>query len=366
MRRLQCLDGLRGVLASYVLISHMAPFAALPAWLVHPFSHGEAAVDMFFILSGMVIAGSLDRFGGAARPFLAARATRLLPVFAVVFPIAVAIQPITRGFDRMPWIGADSPARQIWSDHWPATWAPEIAAHLTMTHGLFPNAILPDAWVSFLGAAWSLSTEWQFYFLVASLSAVLGWHRHSVRSWILPLLALSAAAVAWAHAEPPDWQFSRAFLPNKAAYFALGLASAELWKSVSPRASFRYAATLALVLTLCGVQGGPLKLLAPLAWTACLWAQRNPTGPVLRPLAGFLSHRLQLWLGAISYPVYLLNEPVQKLLGVTLSALFPAQPAAFTALWLPASILAPIAAGAVLHRAIERPFLAAKPVQPLA
>ena len=156
MRRLACLDGLRGVLATYVLLSHMAPFGALPLWLTRPFSHGEAAVDVFFILSGMVIARSLTRFDNQPAPFLLARAARLLPVFFVVFPIAVAIQPLGRGFDRMPWIGLDSTARTIWSEDWPSHWAPEIAAHLTMTHGLFPDVVLPNAWVSFLGAAWSL------------------------------------------------------------------------------------------------------------------------------------------------------------------------------------------------------------------
>ena len=40
-----------------------------------------------------------------------------------------------------------------------------------MTHGLFPDGGLPDVWVSFLGAAWSLSTEWQFYLLALLLSA---------------------------------------------------------------------------------------------------------------------------------------------------------------------------------------------------
>ena len=37
-----------------------------------------------------------------------------------------------------------------------------ITTHLTMTHGLFPDGILPYLWLEFLGAAWSLSTEWQF------------------------------------------------------------------------------------------------------------------------------------------------------------------------------------------------------------
>ena len=33
MKRLECLDGLRGLLAVYVMISHMAPFAVLPGWI---------------------------------------------------------------------------------------------------------------------------------------------------------------------------------------------------------------------------------------------------------------------------------------------------------------------------------------------
>jgi peptidoglycan/LPS O-acetylase OafA/YrhL len=55
MRRMVCLDRLRGVLACYVMLSHTLPFAPLPAWLLWLFQHGGAAVDVFFILSGLVI-----------------------------------------------------------------------------------------------------------------------------------------------------------------------------------------------------------------------------------------------------------------------------------------------------------------------
>lgn len=55
MKRLECLDGLRGVLAVYVMLGHMAPFAALPSWIAGSLSHGGAAVDVFFMLSGLVI-----------------------------------------------------------------------------------------------------------------------------------------------------------------------------------------------------------------------------------------------------------------------------------------------------------------------
>src|SRR5579872_4890824 len=221
MRRMVCLDGLRGALASYVMLSHTIPFAPLPHWLLWLFQHGGAGVDMFFILSGVVIVQSLDSFRYRARPFLIARVARIYPVFLVVFALAVVVQPIATGFERMAWIGPDSPARFIWSGGWPSAWGVFVLTHLTMTHGLFPNGVLPDVWVGFLGAAWSLSTEWQFYVLALLIGRRLG-----LRALAWLFLAVAAASIAW-HATAPDaWQFSRAFLPNKAQYFALGIASA--------------------------------------------------------------------------------------------------------------------------------------------
>jgi len=353
VRRLECLDGLRGVLAVYVLLSHMVPFATVPHWLAQPLSHGEAAVDVFFILSGMVIVRSLEGFGYDTRAFLIARAGRIFPVFLLVFPVAVAVQVLPTGFERMPWIGPDSPARSIWSGGWPANWLPEIVAHLTMSHGLFPDGVLPDAWVSFLGASWSLSTEWQFYVLVAGLA---GWLRRdrlgAVRlAWLL--LALAAAGVAWHAAVPAGWRFSRAFLPNKAQYFALGIAAAALQRRPEAGSVFRYAVVLAATLLLC-VAGGGAKLWAPLVWTMCLCAQMAPGSPVVRPLAAALASPPLLWLGAVSYCIYLVNEPVQKMLGVALAALAGNNGTLFTACWLPVAILFPLGLGWVLHVTVEQ------------
>src|SRR5690348_9655804 len=168
MRRLTCLDGLRGLLALYVMLSHTLPFAAIPRWLASPFSHGGAAVDVFFILSGLVIVQSLGSYRYQRAPFLIARVARIYPVFLVVFAIAVLVQPLP--IPAMPWIAPDGQARFIWSEGWPRDWPIGIASHLTMTHGLFPDGVAPDAWVGFLGAAWSLSTEWQFYLLAALIA----------------------------------------------------------------------------------------------------------------------------------------------------------------------------------------------------
>lgn len=354
---MECLDGLRGVLAVYVMVSHMAPFLAVPAWVVQPLSHGMAAVDVFFVLSGMVILLSLDRSGYRVRPFLTARVLRIFPVFLAVFLLAVATQPIATMRHAMPWIGPDSLARYLWSDGWPADWLGSLAVHLTMTHGLFPDGVWPHVYLGFLGSAWSLSTEWQFYLLAAVLS-------RPGREWRLVwgLLALASAAAIWTAVAPEFWQFSRAFLPNKAHFFALGIASAALLRPGGSAGGkpartemIRFCAVLAAVLAIC-MPGGPGKLAAPLVWTLCLAAQMTASR-ALWPLAALLRTPPLLWLGAISYCLYLVNEPIQKLLGVALAHLAGGDGVWFSVFWLPGAVLLPVVAAWGLHRTIEQPAL---------
>ena len=349
--RLECLDGLRGLLAVYVMLSHMMPFAATPPWLWQPLSHGLAAVDIFFILSGMVIVLSLDSFGYRAGPFLAARVFRIFPVFLVVFLFALAVQPLMIPYHSMPWIKPDSMAHWLWAEGWPSDWLGNITAHLSMTHGLFPDGTWPYVYLGFLGAAWSLSTEWQFY-LLAVLAARPG------REWCVAwgLLALAAAGLAWNCLAPETWLFSRAFLPNKAHFFALGIASAALMRG-QPHSTriVKFGAVLAAVLAIC-LAGGVGKTAAPLIWTLCLAAQMQASR-LLRPLSAVLRCRALLWLGAVSYCLYLVNEPLQKLLGLGLAFLAAGHPVLFSALWLPLAALLPVGAAWWLHSAIEQPAL---------
>jgi peptidoglycan/LPS O-acetylase OafA/YrhL len=192
-------------------------------------------------------------------------------------------------------------------------------------------------------------------------------------AWLF--LALSAAALVWHAATPEAWQFSRAFLPNKAQYFALGIISAVV-VSDGREALGAYLAVLGAVLMLCLVQGGVDKLLPPMVWTMCLAAQLassprkrepRPAVPVLLAwvpafagmtmgvLAAFLQSRPMLWLGAVSYCIYLVNEPVQKVLGVALAVLVDGDAMLFTALWIPAAIVLPLLASWWLHERIEVP-----------
>jgi peptidoglycan/LPS O-acetylase OafA/YrhL len=376
-QRLECLDGLRGALAFYVLLWHLVPFTTLPAWIVWPLLHGQAGVDMFFVLSGMVIVRSLEHYDYHARPFLIARAARIFPVFLPVFALAVAVQPVSIDFAGMPWIAPDSPARMIWSDGWPHSWAADLLAHLTMLHGIFPNAVLPHVWVSFLGAAWSLSSEWQFYALVALIGARFGRGEDGRRRLVLLLLGLALAAAAWHQMVPPDWRFSRAFLPNKAAYFALGVASAGLVEDLRRWPRFVAVLGAVLVLVLCLRDDNALTVLGPFAWVVCLAAQsaqgrsagslgggarsrgawsRGAWGS-LRALGALLRSASLRRLGAVSYCLYLVTEPLQKLLGVMLAQVAGGRATIFTLLWVPTAVLIPLLAAWWLHRCIEVPML---------
>ncbi|MBV8615897.1 MAG: acyltransferase [Acetobacteraceae bacterium] len=355
MRRLECLDGLRGLLATYVLVSHMAAFTVLPAWLTAPFTHGGAAVDVFFILSGTVILRSLEGIGFDRGRFLAARAARIMPAFLVVFALAVAVQPLPTALAWMPWVAPDDAGRSMWSTGWPRSWAAEIGAHLTMLHGLLPEGVLPGAWVSFLGAAWSLSTEAQFYGVMALAAPALRRRRTMERLF----LGLAAAGLAWKWIGPEQWQFSRAFLPNKAQYFALGMASAAWLADTRAGAGRRFALVWCATLALCAVQGGLDKLGAPLVWTLCLAAQRGLGAGQERRGLGWLATLLRapplLRLGALSYCIYLVNEPVQKLLSLILALVVRGDGLLFTALWVPCAILLPLLMARLLHARVEQP-----------
>jgi peptidoglycan/LPS O-acetylase OafA/YrhL len=349
MKRLETLDGLRGALAVYVLLGHMAPFAVLPDWLQDMVSHGGAAVDLFFVLSGLVITQSLIRAGGEALPFLVARAARIFPVFLAVFAAAVIVQPWSCGFEHMPWINPTSAARTICASAWPNSWLADIVTHLTMMHGLFPESILPDVWVSFLGAAWSLSTEWQFYLL-----ALFAAHRSRHLCWIL--LGLAAAGAAWHLTVSEPWQFSRAFLPNKAHFFALGVASVPVVRHESG-ALRRYASVLSACTVICFANGTLGKMLPPLAWTLCLMVQMRPDATGLRFAGVLLRSRTARYLGAISYCLYLVNEPIHKIVGSALSQLTAGNSALFTALWIPLALGLPFLVSAWLHVYLEAPVL---------
>ena len=329
------MDGLRGVLAVYVMLGHALPFTDMPAVLAAIFRHGEAGVDLFFALSGLVIVNSLERFKGAFWLFMQARAKRLLPVYFLVLAAAVGLLLAGNPLPAMPWVGVDG--RDILEAVPPAGLAWHLAAHGLLLHGLIPQKMLPYAYVTLLGPAWSLSTEWQFYVAIALLAQ----GRFTV--FALGLLALGAAY----HLAPnAGWGFSRAFLPDAAPFFALGLASA-VWLRGGGRWVF-----FVCLLGACGLGAlqGVEKALVPLGWGLAMLAQRQAWGAILE-------HPVVQYLGAISYPLYLVNEPVLRGLAMWIAPMAHGDAAWFSWVWLPSVLAGSLGLAAALHHGVELRFM---------
>jgi len=136
--RFPYLDGWRGLAILLVLIAHF--------WQVHDPTIGRMGVDLFFVLSGLLMSHILYEKRMPIGKFYRRRISRILPVF-LLFVFTV-------------WIG--------WS-HRGASWE-ELVTTLTFTrtyytHPMILHSVLPDA------NLWSLNVEEHCYILLATIAA---------------------------------------------------------------------------------------------------------------------------------------------------------------------------------------------------
>jgi peptidoglycan/LPS O-acetylase OafA/YrhL len=100
--KLPALDGLRGLGAVAVMLFHGAGYFSVP-WL---FRHGDLAVDLFFALSGYVVARSYEtRMRDDWRGFALLRFRRLWPVLVVGVSVGAAAGAVL-GVEHIPTLAA--------------------------------------------------------------------------------------------------------------------------------------------------------------------------------------------------------------------------------------------------------------------
>jgi peptidoglycan/LPS O-acetylase OafA/YrhL len=216
------LDGLRGLAALWVLLSHvqlLSGFRALPV-----LSWGGLAVDLFMMISGFLMA---HHYIGRARQepwaaprtwlaFWLRRLFRIAPAYYVLLAIAMLAGPWLAD-DRaliaahFPWTQT-SPAR--FTDHGLA----KMLAHVFFVFGALPkyafSTPLPD---------WSIGLEMQFYLVLPFL--MLLWGRRS--PWLRPLLVVLGTLLLAGALRGYSARFELpSFLPMKLGVFVAGIACA--------------------------------------------------------------------------------------------------------------------------------------------
>jgi peptidoglycan/LPS O-acetylase OafA/YrhL len=306
-RRITALDGLRGMMTLFVVISHF--YAELPGGL-GALMFGWVGVDMFFVLSGYLVGKLiLERRGHANffSVFYARRFLRTLPAYAVTVLLVFGLLSVCDAV----WADADAPF-PLWS-------------YLTFTQPAFMVAT-GGIGAHWLAPTWTLAMEEHFYLVAPALIVF------TPRRWLGPVLVgVAIAAVALRLA---IYQFGFAnemaalvLLPSRADLLAVGVLSALAMTSPGfPWARFDLtlrivplgAFVLFLGLKLAGGHGaevvGPLVIAVGCA-SYLLSIVRGA------PEARTLESRVLRFFGDNSYCIYLSHLPVLGLMhGLILGA----------------------------------------------
>jgi peptidoglycan/LPS O-acetylase OafA/YrhL len=330
------IEGLRGYLAMFVMFGHVFVFGAfihIPDYFhrhlggfLDVLDHAGLAVNCFMIVSGFVIFMLIDKKKETYRVFILRRFLRIFPVYFVLLMLALpcqllagAVLAMTSHFQSPQ---AIEDTRQIYNTLWSNVWI-HIPLHLSLLHGLVPTTLLPNSATAFLGPAWSLSLEWQFY-LIAPLWYALfvtksAWQR--LLMCAVCLFFILKAHSLFAHME------QGAALPVQLAFFLAGIVSYFIYNTLGHIKFRRDVILPAMILIMLGVYqcaGKPLGMIPFMIWCVVMGLLLEPEDSFLFRIIGpFFTNRFSLWAGKISYSIYLSHSLVLIVVQYLALKLFP-------------------------------------------
>lgn len=320
--KLENLQALRGVAALLVVVAHIGGIGlSNPALLGFPFAQGVIGVDIFFVLSGFVMALKADEAWGKGGVFLLRRAWRIYPVYWAALLLGTGLLHVATSTFR----GAPPPdvLYQIQS----AFLLPAFNA----SGELYPA----------LSVGWTLMYEMFFYVIMAILLSI------TPRGGLTLKLVLAFALIVLLAQLLPIGTW-RTFLSSTLVFeFVLGAALFDIWKA--QRIQLGWLLPMSLLsagLWLFTFPGGDWRfatsgLFAFSVLAAALALEHHWSAP--KPL---------MLLGDASYSIYLIHIPAFFWAIPTVSA-FDMPPVARTLLASGYAVMCGIA----LHILVEKPVL---------
>jgi peptidoglycan/LPS O-acetylase OafA/YrhL len=360
------LTGVRALAALWVFLFHcwimaQSPGATLELLfaqvdLTPLFRFGWLGVDLFFVLSGFLLTrqawGKIGRgkaagwlpsqFGETYWSFLRRRVLRVYPAYYAVISVLLVLAALH--VHRSPPEKAD------------------LLLHLVMFHNVVARYL-----ESINDVLWSIPFEWQFYLVFPLLFIAL--RRTNLIALYITAALLALGIKEWAAISNDG--YVELYLPARLDEFVAGMCAATFAEHLPLR---RRPALIAFVVGLtCFVATAwvwsayPLggHYLDALGLARPLWIEASICLFLLglsgesHPGVGLFSNRLVVWLGLISYSIYLVHVPVLVLLS-KLGA-YPMQGSAVPGSLsrvIAMAVPAVIALSAALYYLIERPFQA--------
>ena len=356
---LRTLTGLRIVAALWVVGFHFH-FTALPGVaavnkLLGPLiTQGALGVDLFFVISGFVIAHThLDRLGPALRAstaarFVWARLCRMWPLYLVVLHVfgLWLVAKLVWGHGGAIAFQAVQPVVSL------REWGRQLAGVQMWDHAYLDGA-------SWVGPTWSLSAEWLAYLLFPV--AALGFHRlRRLPAWVLAVASVALMTpIAHAYLEMGSPYNPYSWLVRIACGFAAGVLvclAVRRMRADVRRAASQVAAALPVAIALGLVlgerfgpgRGGVVIALFPLLVGALALADRGPATVLARPWA--------VHGGRISYALYLVHIPMLEMYWTALQHLRALGPHTMLAHVVGLGVLvATVGVAAAAYRLIEEP-----------
>ena len=341
----RALDGVRGVAVGLVFLFHLR---------VAGFGAGYLGVDVFFVLSGFLITSlvldELRRTGRIAlTSFWARRVRRLLPALVLLLLVVALVTWLTATFSERATLRGDLLAATAYVANW----------HFISTSGYFVSTGIESP----LQHTWSLAIEEQFYLIWPLLltALVLVVKRPRIAVGVLAALGVAGSAALLATQWSPG-AVERAYMGTDSRIFeplvgALGavLVAHPRSRPVVDRlgGSLILLGAAGLIVGLIVIRpdtavyyyGGALGVsAATLLLVAPLWLGHG------RALRRALEWAPLVWLGAISYGVYLWHWPMTIWLGVRQTRGLEA------GIRGAAVVLCTVGAAAISYYAIERPI----------
>jgi peptidoglycan/LPS O-acetylase OafA/YrhL len=312
--QLQSLTPLRGIAALWVVLYHYAA-QYLPALRTDGFTHlldeGYLAVDLFFMLSGFVLTHVYWRVftepvRGSYGRFLLARVARLYPLHLFVLSLFIATALASRMVEYATTGAYETVAIEG------ARSLTALVANLFMLQGLKASEL------SWNYPSWSISIEFIAYL---GFPLALPWIWHARRSTkivlALVLVAVLAGLADLTHDDFDQWDGPLAllrcmpeFLIGSLLYTAF---EGRSWMSLARRDSVLVGLVAVLVVLL---HLGVSDFLAILLFPALILAAVANEGRA----AALLNAAPLVWLGEISYSLYLFHGLVQFVATRLLSA----------------------------------------------